>query len=135
MITSRVNATLLANSKHDVIILDVNSLFLFTKDPAKKLYEFINNIKAIRKNDNIMFINVIDNGLNRRMVRRFPNYKANRITSKENHNGAANLNRFNKRNRFKQSIDRMHQIDKHFTNHLTFYETGESDFKIGYILN
>ncbi len=81
-----------------------------------------------------MFINVIDNGLNRRMVRRFPHYKANRVTSKENHNGAANLNQFNKRNKFKQSIDRIHQIDKKFNNHLTFYETGESDFKIGYIL-
>jgi len=134
LITSRINATLLTDTRHDVIVLDVNSLFLFTKDPTKKLYEFINRIKGIRKNENIMFINVIDNGLNRRMVRRFPHYKANRVTSKENHNGAANLNQFNKRNKFKQSIDRIHQIDKKFNNHLTFYETGESDFKIGYIL-
>lgn len=134
MISSRVNSKLLNSTIHDVVVLDINSLFLFTKDPAKKLYEFINNFKKIRNNENIMFINVIDNGLCRRMIRKFPHYKANRITSKENHYGAANMNAFNKRNRFKKAIDRIHQIDKTIVNHLTFYATGESDFKIGYIL-
>jgi len=134
MITSRINTSIIGNSNHDIIILDVNSLFLFTKSPAKKLYEFIDGIKSIRNNENLLFINVIDNGLNRRMQRKFPYYKANRVTSKEHTYGAANLNSFNKHNNFKIAIDKIHQIDKVFKNHLTFYATGEADFKIGYIL-
>lgn len=111
----------------------MNSLFLFSKNSTQSLYEFINSIKNIKNNQNIIFINIIDNGLNRRMVNKFPQYKANRITSKENHD-VGNINIWTRKNRFKVSIDRIHRVDRNFINHLTFYNTGESDFKIGYIL-
>lgn len=133
MITSRINRSIFENKHYEIILIDVNSLFLFTSDPAKKLYEFINKLKHCLLNDNVLIINVIDNGKNRKMVRRFPDYKANRITSKENNNPTV-VNVFNKRNKFKRAIDRILHIDNKVKNHLTFYLTGESDFKIGYIL-
>jgi hypothetical protein len=67
------------------------------------------------------------------MTRLFPEYKGNRVTSKENHS-ISNLNSFNKNNKFKVYINRIHKIDSQFKNRLTFYLTGEADFKIGYIL-
>jgi hypothetical protein len=67
------------------------------------------------------------------MIRKFPHYKGNRVTSKTN-NRLGGFSSYNKKNPFKQYIDRIHKIDRTFKNHLTFYHSGESDFKIGYIL-
>ncbi len=131
MITDQVNRKLLQGNIYDVVILDINSLFLFGGSPPKRLYEFIANFKKISGHDTV-FINVIDNGLNEKMLKRFPHYKANRVTSKARN--SPSISRGNTRNKFKRNIDAIYRTDKKFPSNLTFHLTGESDFKIGFIL-
>lgn len=81
MKTARLNKNLFDGKNFEVVIIDVNSMFMFNKNPAAKLNEFITFIKTVFHND-VIFINVIDNGISSKMMRRFPYYKANRKTSK-----------------------------------------------------
>ncbi len=121
------------NRVYSVIIIDVNSLFLFGGQyTVKYMYEFIDTLKRVINNDNVLIINVIDNGLNLKMLRDHPNYKANRVTSV--YNNTTTINGFSNRKSFKYKISQIHKIDSKFKNHLTFYLQGESDFKIGYII-
>jgi archaellum biogenesis ATPase FlaH len=121
------------NRVYSVVIIDVNSLFLFGGQyTIKYMYEFIDTLKKVINNDNAIIINVIDNGLNLKMLRDHPNYKANRITSV--YNNTTTINHFSNRKSFKYKISQIHKIDSKFKNHLTFYLQGESDFKIGYII-
>lgn len=121
------------NRVYSVVIIDVNSLFLFGGQyTIKYMYEFIDTLKKVINNDNAIIINVIDNGLNLKMLRDHPNYKANRITSV--YNNTTTINCFSNRKSFKYKISQIHKIDSKFKNHLTFYLQGESDFKIGYII-
>lgn len=133
MISSNITKKFLANKEYDVMILDVNSLFLFSgKNSVNKMYTFINSVKKALNNENLLVINVIDNGLNKKMLRRHPQYKKNRKTSK--YSKSTVVNRSHNKRSFKYKIDRIHKVDQTFKNHLTFYLEGESDFKIGFII-
>lgn len=130
MISGRINKSLIGKN-YEVLVIDVNSLFLFSS--VKSVYKFIDSIRYYAENNNMLVINVIDNGLNRKIMRRYPQYKANRITS--NYSASIQKNAFHGSKSFKTKIASIHKIDKMINNNLTFYLSGESDFKIGYILN
>jgi archaellum biogenesis ATPase FlaH len=131
IISSNINNRLLNNKFYNVLILDVNSLFLFAgRNGIKNMYKFINNVKNVIDNKNLLVINVIDNGISNKLLRKFPYYKGNRVHSIKSNN--MYTNKFTKNARsFKAKISSIHKIDGTFKSHLTFYLPGESDFKIG----
>ena len=93
------------------------------------MYQFIDSIKRAVNNPNMLVINVIDNGVNSRILKKYPYYKENRVHSIQSNN--MHTNKFSSQQSFKYKITRIHKIDNVFRNHLTFYLPGESDFKVG----
>jgi len=132
--SSSINKKFLKNKYYSILILDVNSLFLFAgRTGIKKMYKFINDIKIAIDNKNLLVINVIDNGISNKVLRKYPYYKSNRTHSIKSNN--IYTNKFTKNARsFKSKISNIHKVDGTFKNHLTFYLPGESDFKIGWLL-
>ena len=116
---------------YKICLIDVNSVFLFSgKNSVKYMYDFIKKLNSIF--NNILFVNVIDNGINNKVLKKYPYYKANRNHSIQSNNIV--FNKFNTIHSFKYKIYKIHKIDSTLKNNLTFYYHGESDFKIGYIL-
>jgi len=134
MITAQnISRNFFKNKNYEVMIIDVNSLFLFGgKNSLKGMYSFIETTKRAIGNNNLLVINVIDNGINQRILKKYPYYKANRIHSIQSNNIYSN--KFTSQRAFKYKITRIHKIDNEFNNHLTFYLPGESDFKVGWLL-
>jgi hypothetical protein len=133
MISYRINKQLFDGKNYDVVIIDVNSMFLFNKNPLGKMYDFISLLKSYINKD-LLVINVIDNGLCQRMKLKNPTYKSNRITSHAR-TTAGRRSKWDEKNHFKANIDKIHRIDNTFGGkHLTFFHPGETDFKIGHIL-
>jgi len=132
--SASINKKFLKNKYYSILILDVNSLFLFAgRNGIKKMYKFINDIKIAIDNKNLLVINVIDNGISNKVLRKYPYYKSNRTHSIKSNN--IYTNKFTKNARsFKAKISSIHKVDGTFKNHLTFYLPGESDFKIGWLL-
>lgn len=129
--TYKLTSNFFRNKNYKICIFDVNSIFLFNgKNSIKLMYNFISNLRRIFPE--LLIINVIDNGISEKLLKKYPYYKANRNHSVKSNNII--INKFGTINSFKRKISRIHKLDEVFTNHLTFYYPGESDFKIGYIL-
>ena len=127
-----ISKNFLNNKNYEVLIIDVNSLFLFGgKNSIKSMYQFIDSVKKSVDN-NLLVINVIDNGISSKVLRKFPYYKGNRTHSVQSNN--IYINKFSSSQSFKYKITRIHKIDNEFNNHLTFYLPGEADFKVGWLL-
>ena len=124
-----LNNKLFRSYKFKYLIIDVNSMFLFTKQPTKNLYSFIDEMRTYF-GSNLKVINVIDNGQNKKISRKFKSYKANRKVSQFD----TDVRIQNTKNKYKKNIYKIINIDLKFENNLTFYYEGEADFKIGFIL-
>ena len=126
--TNKITKNFFNNRNYKVCIFDVNSLFLFNgKNSIRLMYDFIANLRKIFPN--LLIINVIDNGISKKLLNLYPYYKANRAHSISSNN--IMINKFGTINSFKSKISRIHQLDSLFKKNLTFYYTGESDFKVG----
>lgn len=126
--TNKITKNFFSNNNYKVCIFDVNSLFLFSgKNSIRLMYDFIANLRKFFPN--LLVINVIDNGISKKLLNLYPYYKANRAHSISSNN--IMINKFGTINSFKSKISRIHQLDSLFKKNLTFYYTGESDFKVG----
>lgn len=131
---TNISKNFLKDKHYKVLILDVNSLFMFgSKNSLKAMYVYIMGIKKAINNDRLLVINVIDNGISQRVLRLFPDYKGNRPHSIQSN--TSDLNKFGNGRSFKYKITRIHKLDGQFINHLTFYLPGEADFKVGWLLS